>query len=80
MKEEPSLPVADTEHLKMALRPSSVLQAFIVGLTLYFRLVLWLNLATCGIHTSKWHLRHLLKAVTVTPVGITSPILEDVVR
>ena len=48
IKEESSLPADDTEHLKMALRPF-VLQASIVGLAPYFRLVLWLRLTTCSI-------------------------------
>lgn len=38
----------DTERLHMALRRFA-LQAFIVGLAPFFRLVPWLHLATCSI-------------------------------
>ena len=53
MKEKFNFPAADTEHLKMSLRPSSVLQALVMGVTVYFRWVLWLSLAACSIDTCK---------------------------
>lgn len=77
MKEESSLSPADTEQLKMSLSPSSVFHAFIMGLTFPAGLLEELgNLSIYSIYTTKWQLKHLIKATMLTAVGITGPHLR----
>lgn len=63
----------------MSLSPSSVFHAFIMGLTFPAGPLEELGNIyrdICSIYTTKWQLRHLIKATMLTAVGITGPHLR----